>query len=200
MCGRCAPSGGGIRPIFAQQSIRENARTGRSPRAVIDDAVWGAFEAGWTEGFGADADHLKTPADVESCAEAGFTFFTIDPGEHVDGRADTATAAEHPGRRGRLPWAELQTDMASMLDRFAGLAVDLDSSRVTLDENQVRRAAVKYGRAIAHIVRMFRCVEAAMTGRAVRARSVGGRDRHPDLTRRAHRDRERAAGGLACGG
>jgi hypothetical protein len=158
-------AGGGIRPIFAQQSIRENARTGRSPRAVIDDAVWGAFEAGWTEGFGADADHLKTPADVESCAAEGYTFFTIDPGEHVDGRADAATAADIQAAADLLPWAELQTDMASMLDRFAGLAVDLDGSRVTLDENQVRRAAVKYGRAIAHIVRMFHGVEAATKGR-----------------------------------
>jgi hypothetical protein len=159
-------TGGAVRPIFAQQSIRENTRTGRSPRIVIDDAMWGAFEAGWSEGYGADADHLKTPADVESCASAGFTFFTIDPGEHVDGRADTATPAVLQAAANTLPWAELETDMPSMLTRFAGLAVDLDGTRITLDEGQVRRAAVKYGRAIAHIVRMFRCVEAATRGRA----------------------------------
>ena len=159
-------TGGGIRPIFAQQSIRENARTGRSPRVVIDDAMWGAFEAGWSEGYGADADHLKTPADVESCAAAGFTFFTIDPGEHVDGRADTATPAVLQAAANTLPWSELETDLPSMLTRFAGLAVDLDGTRITLDQGQVRRAAVKYGRAIAHIVRMFRSVEAAMQGRA----------------------------------
>jgi hypothetical protein len=141
-------------------------RTGRSPRIVIDDAMWGAFEAGWSEGYGADADHLKTPADVESCAAAGFTCFTIDPGEHVDGRADTATPAVLQAAANTLPWSELETDLPSMLTRFAGLAVDLDGTRIRLDESQVRRAAVKYGRAIAHIVRMFRSVETAMRGRA----------------------------------
>src|SRR5439155_3786377 len=33
--------------VFAQQSIREMDRTRRSPAAVIGDATWGAFEAGW---------------------------------------------------------------------------------------------------------------------------------------------------------
>ena len=50
--------GGSIAPVFAQQSIREMTRTARSPRAVIDDATSGGFEAGWQEGQGADADHL----------------------------------------------------------------------------------------------------------------------------------------------
>jgi len=33
---------------------------------------------------------LKTPADVDVCLNAGFTFFTIDPGEYVDASAETA--------------------------------------------------------------------------------------------------------------
>ncbi|MCB0196014.1 MAG: hypothetical protein KDJ65_28950, partial [Anaerolineae bacterium] len=47
-------------PIFAQQSMRENERTGRTPQSVMDDAMWGVFQEGWRDGFGADADHLKT--------------------------------------------------------------------------------------------------------------------------------------------
>ena len=50
----------GIAPILAQQSIREMARTNRTPTDVMDDAMWGVFEEGWQAGFGADADHLKT--------------------------------------------------------------------------------------------------------------------------------------------
>lgn len=36
--------GGKIAPIFAQQSIREMNRTGRTAQQVIDDAVWGIFQ------------------------------------------------------------------------------------------------------------------------------------------------------------
>ena len=85
--------GAPIAPIFAQQSIREMTRTGRTPQVVMDDATWGTFEAGWTGGVGADADHLKTPADIDACAAAGFSFFTIDPGAHVNDRADSASSA-----------------------------------------------------------------------------------------------------------
>jgi tagaturonate epimerase len=86
-------AGGGIAPIFAQQSIREMERTGRSPQQVLDDATWGVFAEGWREGFGADADHLKTPKDVDTCVAAGYTFFTFDPGPYVDDSAESADAS-----------------------------------------------------------------------------------------------------------
>ena len=37
---------------------------------------------------GADPDPLKTAADAAACLDAGFSFFTSDPGEHVDAGAD----------------------------------------------------------------------------------------------------------------
>ena len=75
---------GKVAPIFAQQSIRELARTGRTPQQVMDDAMWGIFQENWQEGSGADADHLKTETDIDACLAAGFTLFTIDPGEYVN--------------------------------------------------------------------------------------------------------------------
>src|SRR6218665_3835711 len=81
-------AGGGIEPIFPQQSIREMSRTQRTPQQVMDEAVNGAKAACWTGKTGADADHLKTYADVEATAAVGFTFFTIDPSGHVDQHAD----------------------------------------------------------------------------------------------------------------
>src|SRR5437763_6463860 len=59
-------AGAGIEPIFPQQSIREMARTGRPPRQVMDEAISGMHAAGWTGRTGADADHLKTEADVDA--------------------------------------------------------------------------------------------------------------------------------------
>ena len=42
-------AGSGIAPIFPQQSIREMARTQRSPQQVMDDALHGMTQAGWTD-------------------------------------------------------------------------------------------------------------------------------------------------------
>ena len=44
---RSADPDGKIAPIFAQQSVRENIRTGRTPQQVMDDAMWGVFQEGW---------------------------------------------------------------------------------------------------------------------------------------------------------
>ena len=104
-CARCARSARASRPIFAQQSIREMTRTGRTPIEVMDDATWGQFAEGWRGGTGADADHLKTTADIDVCLAAGFAMFTIDPGEHVDSSADTADLAALRAKAGALPWA-----------------------------------------------------------------------------------------------
>jgi len=70
-------AGGGLAPIFAQQSIREMERTGRSPQEVLDDATWGVFAEGWQECFGADAGHLKTAGP--SYLEALRTVAALDP-------------------------------------------------------------------------------------------------------------------------
>src|SRR5215217_4913173 len=57
-------AGSGVLPMFAQQSIREMTRTGRSPTDVMGDALKGMEKAGYNGTHGADADHLKTPEDV----------------------------------------------------------------------------------------------------------------------------------------
>ena len=63
--------GAGIEPIFPQQSIREMSRTQRTAVQVMGEALSGAAAAGWTGITGADADHLKTPDDVDVTAAAG---------------------------------------------------------------------------------------------------------------------------------
>ncbi len=145
-----------IAPIFAQQSIRENARTGRTPQEVLDDAMWGVFQEGWREGYGADADHLKNFEDVDVCARAGYTFYTVDPGEFVDDRANTASPGEVQAMADALPWDDLADTQQELLTRLTGKAIDLGDFQVELEPAEVMRAAAKYGHAVAHTLRMYR--------------------------------------------
>ncbi len=153
---RVAGAGQGVAPIFAQQSVRENARTGRTPQQVLDDATWGAFQAGWRTSCGADADHLKTPKDVDAFIAAGYTFYTIDPGDRVDDEAHTASLAELGVRVDALPWEVLEISQADMGQRYLDRSFDLGDFAVTFDRETLYRAAAKYGRAVAHTARMYR--------------------------------------------
>ncbi|MDQ5850530.1 MAG: tagaturonate epimerase family protein [Chloroflexota bacterium] len=139
-------------------------RTGRSPQQVMDDALWGVVAEGWQSGFGADADHLKTTADIDACLAAGFTFFTIDPGEYVDDRADDAQVPDLRGAFDQLPWADLDDTPAAMLQRYAGSSISIDEHTIAIDEPAALRAAVKYGRAVMHVVRMYRHLAQAAGG------------------------------------
>lgn len=141
--------GAGIQPIFPQQSIREMARTQRTPVQVMEDALRGAAEAGWTDVTGADADHLKTPDDVNVTAAAGFTFFTIDPSGAVDQQADNydegTLRTRFAAARESAPWFE----------KYTGRRVRLaNGTQIDLDEQACMRAAVKYGAAIQHAVKL----------------------------------------------
>ncbi len=149
-------AGSSLTPVFAQQSIREMTRTGRSPQDVLDAATWGAFETGWRGGMGADADHLKSIADLDVCLEAGFTWFTIDPGDHVSPEADNAVPAAVRAAYEDLPWRDLEDSPAGLVRRYAGAVLDVEGHPITFDEETVLRAAVKYARAVAHVAALHR--------------------------------------------
>lgn len=152
-------------PILTQQSIRENDRTGRTPQEVMDDAVWGVFQAGWRGGFGADADHLKTTEDIDVCAAAGYTFFTIDPSAFVNNVANTAPVSELRTLAEALPWTDLEITYADLKARLTSQPIDLGSLTLTITEEELLRAAVKYGNAVRHTVMMARHLAAVMQER-----------------------------------
>ncbi len=142
-------TGSTLAPVLAQQSARELARTGRSFTDVLDAATWGALEAGWTSGYGADADHLRTTEEVESALAAEFTMFTLDPSAHVDERAREASSADLESSVETLPWDMLAGDWQAMKSRYGAEA----------DNLEIARAACVFGRAIAHVVQLARVLD-----------------------------------------
>lgn len=141
-----------VRPVFAQQSIREMDRLGRDPQQVLDDATFGCVEAGWKGPVGADADHLKTADDIDRCLAAGFSLFTIDVGDFVVAQTGPPTEAQLAD----LPWAELSDDLGSARRRYAALRVDLGERELAVDEAALAHAMTKYGRAVATGARLYR--------------------------------------------
>lgn len=146
----------GVAPIVAQQSMRENARTGRTPQQVMDDAMWGVFQEGWRAPWAADADHLKSTGDVDLCVAAGYTFYTIDPGDHVDNEAHTASVDALRRKLEDLPWDALEDSADALRRRYLDRTFLVEHLALEFDEASLLRAAAKYGSAIAHTARLYR--------------------------------------------
>jgi hypothetical protein len=122
----------------------------------MDDAQWGVFQEGWREPWGADADHLKMPEEIALCIAAGYTFFTIDPGDHVDNAAHTASMEVLKAKIHALPWDGLEDSPEGLHHRYLGGRFEVEDLVLEFDEITLARAAAKYGWAIAHTVGMYR--------------------------------------------
>jgi len=146
---------GTMRPVFCQQSIREMTRTGRTAQQIMDSACWGVLQAGWRDGFGADADHLKSTDDIDACFEEPFTFYTVDPGDYIEDTADIDSKDKLRAGFEALPWDVLQSSCDDCMTAYADKSFDIPGLSLTVTTEDLLRMAVKYGRAIAHISTAF---------------------------------------------
>ncbi|MSU34600.1 MAG: hypothetical protein EXS36_05730 [Pedosphaera sp.] len=156
----------GFAPIFAQQSIREMARTQRTPEEVMQAAQNALSSAGFTGTWGADGDHLKTPADVQRVAAAGFCFFTIDPSAFVNNAADTMTEIEVQDEVERI-CADSTFAGVEFRDVYLGHEFPAtEGAPLKFTSGDLDRAVVKYGRAVAHCEHMGKAIASACGSRA----------------------------------
>ena len=112
-----------------------------------DSAGEFAQSVDWDAPWGADADHLKTLDDLPPFVDAGYTFFTIDPGAFVDNGADADPLPALQQKVGGQNWEELAA--LYLHSQPAG-------SMGAFETESLLRAVVKYGQAIAHTTAMYR--------------------------------------------
>ncbi|MGC9529153.1 MAG: tagaturonate epimerase family protein [Candidatus Bipolaricaulaceae bacterium] len=154
-----ALAGAQVFPVLAQQSVRENTRTGRTFDDVLAAAVFGAFQEGYSGGFAADADHLKSVEDAACAARLGYTFFTCDPSSHIVAAADRFSDEELARRFADLPQA------AEYRKAFLGKDISVDGlGRLRFSERDLARAAVKYGRAVEFAASMWAALADLLPG------------------------------------
>jgi tagaturonate epimerase len=140
-----------IAPIFAQQSVRENHRTNRTPQDVLDDAMWAVFASDWRKPWGADADHVKEINDLLPFIEANYSFYTIDPNHYVDNKSHTDPVPTLKKKIKELPWTKLEISVEELYKSYIDQSFQIEAHTLVFQEETLLRAAAKYGRAIVHV-------------------------------------------------
>ena len=136
-----------ITPIFAQQSIRELNLTNRTFADVIDSATFAVFRNGFTTGWGADGDHVKTAKEVSYALESGCTMITLDCSEQIDNSIEGLSKAEVYAKY--KPVKELE-------DIYLNKSFDVgEGVTITFDEELFKRTVLIYCKAIDHAVDIF---------------------------------------------
>lgn len=157
---------GRLLPILAQQSVREMTRTQRTPEEVMAAARKGIAEVGYQGVWGADADHLKTREDVFNLAEAGFTFFTIDPSAYVDNGADVLVGESLMKAAQQVVSSGAFESLSEVESLYSGKSFDLGfGAPLRLEGESLLRAVVKYGKAVDYAGKMGAWIGEARAGR-----------------------------------
>jgi hypothetical protein len=133
-----------VRPILAQQSIRELNLTGRDYKQVVDAACYAAFQEGYKDGFGADGDHLKVEADIELALDLGFTMLTLDCSEKIDNDVEGTSASEQEAKYGKLP-ADVRNHYEA---RYLNQTFQVAGSSITFDRETLVKNVLIYAASI----------------------------------------------------
>ncbi|KRN58938.1 hypothetical protein IV45_GL000269 [Limosilactobacillus secaliphilus] len=83
-----------IFPVIAQQSIRELTLMHRTNTDVFLDAAWSVFDEGFTYGWGAEGDHVKTEYEVDYAVKVGCRTIVLDCTEVINNKAVTLSDEE----------------------------------------------------------------------------------------------------------
>lgn len=140
-----------IRPVLAQQSIRELTLTGRTYEEVLDAAAFAVFQEGWTEGYGADGDHLKREEDIRMALDLGFSMLTLDCSDMIDNEAAAADEAEVRRRYEALP----ESVRRHYESTYLGRTFTVGRHEVRFDESRLMRDVLVYDRAVQYMIHIY---------------------------------------------
>lgn len=138
-------------PILAQQSIRELNLTGRTYQDVLAAASWAVFQEGYTKGFGADGDHLKTAEEVKMALDCGYTMITLDCSEHIDNPVAALSDNEITDCYQKLP-PEVRAKLEA---KYLGKNFNLKGVSLTFNQADFQKIVLVYLKAIDYTIELY---------------------------------------------
>ena len=140
-----------VKPILAQQSIRELHLTGRDYKEVIDAASYAVIQEGYKGGFGADGDHLKLEEDIQMSLDLGFTMLTLDCSDHIRNEVEDMNDEELANAYNELP-AEVRRHYE---DRFLHQLFTVGEYNFKFDQASLKKNVLIYGDAVKYMLFIY---------------------------------------------
>ncbi len=133
-----------VKPILAQQSIRELTLTNRSMNDMLDAAAFAVFQEGYKGGYGADGDHIKEEKDIEYALSLGVSMLTLDCSDQIKKNIDTAEEADIQDAYDKLPKEVLNRYNEIYLDQV----FDVNGLKIEFDRLTLMKNVLIYGEAL----------------------------------------------------
>lgn len=141
-----------MKPILAQQSIRELNLTNRTMEDILDAAAFAVFQTGYEGGYGADGDHIKEESDIKDALSLGVSMITLDCSDQIDKTIEEATAEKIEAEYEGLP----KRTRDYYQERYLNKTFQVNGLTLTFDRLSLMRNVLLYDEAIVFTTHVFK--------------------------------------------
>ena len=140
-----------VKPILAQQSIRELDLTERDINDVLDSAAYAVIQEGYTGGFGADGDHLKLEEDIQLALNSGMSMLTLDCSDYIRNEV-----TEFSNEEMKAAYLELDADVRATYEEvYLDKTFNIGDLEMTFTEEDLMYNALLYHEALNYMVYIY---------------------------------------------
>ncbi|MEK3887371.1 tagaturonate epimerase family protein [Bacillus sp. FSL K6-3431] len=143
--------GKSVKPILAQQSIRELTLTNRTMDDMLDAACFAVFQEGYKDGFGADGDHIKEEKDIQHALSLGISMLTLDCSDQIPKGIERKSAEELSVEYEKLP----QAIKDRYNEQYLNKTFDVNGLSLSFDEKLLMENVLQYNEALNYMVHVY---------------------------------------------
>jgi len=136
-----------VKPVLAEYSAADSVLLKRNFLEAVDAATWGVFETGYKEGYGANAEGLKSEEDIVKALLYGYSMIGLDCSDKIDSKIEAMTSEEVAAKYNQLP--------EEFRDALKGSYLEADFKAggmvVHFEPEVLQRIVLEFGEAIMHI-------------------------------------------------
>ena len=140
-----------IKPVLAQQSIRELTLTNRSMTDMLDAAAFAVFQEGYEGGYGADGDHIKLESDIKYALSLGVSMITLDCSDQIDKTIEEANDDVIAKEFANVPEEVKQ----AYFDKYLNKEFEVNGLSLSFDETSLMRNILLYDEAITYTTHVY---------------------------------------------
>ncbi|MBS4220909.1 tagaturonate epimerase family protein [Bacillus sp. FJAT-49711] len=140
-----------VKPILAQQSIRELTLTNRTMNDMLDAAAFAVFQEGYEGGYGADGDHIKQESDIKMALDLGISMLTLDCSDYIPVGIAAKSLEEV-----RIEFEKLPQEIQSYYnERYLHQTFKVNGLTISFDEETMIKFVLEYNEAIKYMVHVY---------------------------------------------
>lgn len=136
-----------LKPVLVDYTAEDSAALQRNFLAAVDTATWGVLEAGYREGYGANAAGLKTEEDIVKALLYGYSMIGFDCSDKINLQIEKLSDAEVEKRFEEFN----ETFRAAVNASYLNAEFKVGGSKISFEETQLHRIILEYGEAIMHV-------------------------------------------------